>query len=233
MKHDAVIFDLGNTLVRYYTRDDWPGVLQRAIAECGDYIHGLGRQFDEAELPDRVTIERGEQENHRVMPLINRLRRIFQFERGELSSAEENELTRIFLQDTFELAELYAESIPVLQSLRDAGCKTAILSNSPWGSPPQLWRQELARHGLADLVDAAAFCTEVGYRKPAPQAFEHILAKLNMSAEQCLFVGDDPLWDVVGPHAAGMRAAWINRDGQPLDGQAKPDLVITTLTELL
>ena len=36
MKYDAVIFDLGNTLVRYYTRDDWPGVLQRAIAELGN-----------------------------------------------------------------------------------------------------------------------------------------------------------------------------------------------------
>jgi len=28
----AVLFDLGNTLVSYYTRDEWPGVLEQAIA---------------------------------------------------------------------------------------------------------------------------------------------------------------------------------------------------------
>jgi len=50
--------------------------------------------------------------------------------------------------------------------------KTAIVSNSPWGSSANAWRHELMRHGLLERVDAAVFCGDVGWRKPNPAAQE-------------------------------------------------------------
>ena len=52
------------------------------------------------------------------------------------------------------------------QALRSRGIKTAIVSNTPWGSPADAWRAELTRHGLLDKVDATVFCMDVGWRKP-------------------------------------------------------------------
>jgi hypothetical protein len=37
------------------------------------------------------------------------------------------------------------------------GIKTAIVSNTPWGSPADACRAELTRHGLLDKVDAMVF----------------------------------------------------------------------------
>jgi putative hydrolase of the HAD superfamily len=99
------------------------------------------------------------------------------------------------------------------------GCKTAIVSNTPWGSPGDLWHEEIRRLGLADHVDTIVCCDDVGWRKPAAPIFQHTMDKLGVTPAECLFVGDDPRWDIVGPRAIGMPAILIDRAGaQEHDG---------------
>ena len=88
-----------------------------------------------------------------------------------------------------------------------------ILSNTPWGSPAEPWREELARHGLLDAVDAGVFCRDVGWRKSDPRPFEFICRTLGVRPASCLFVGDDPRWDLAGARAVGMDARLIDRIG--------------------
>jgi putative hydrolase of the HAD superfamily len=64
------------------------------------------------------------------------------------------------------------------------------------------------------MVDETIFCTDVGWRKPARQIFDYTLAKFAVSAADCVFIGDDPHWDVKGPHAIGMDAILIDRTAQ-------------------
>jgi FMN phosphatase YigB (HAD superfamily) len=66
----------------------------------------------------------------------------------------------------------------VLRSLRHQGIKTAIVSNTPWGSSANAWRAELARHELLDAVDATVFCMDVGWRKPHRAPFDRALSLL-------------------------------------------------------
>jgi FMN phosphatase YigB (HAD superfamily) len=47
--------------------------------------------------------------------------------------------------------------------------------------------------------------------------------------ERCLFVGDDPRWDLVGPRALGMQALLIDRAGGPAVADESP---IQSLDEL-
>jgi FMN phosphatase YigB (HAD superfamily) len=54
-----------------------------------------------------------------------------------------------------------------------AGFRTGIISNSPWGSPANLWRAEVQRLELLDAVDVTAFCGDVGWRKPARAISAH------------------------------------------------------------
>jgi FMN phosphatase YigB (HAD superfamily) len=217
--------------VSYYSRSEWPGVLEQAVGEVAGYLCGRGLLRVEAkELPARVEAERGEREDHRVRPLEGRLVRIFQLTQADLAPGDAMDMCRRFMRPIFALGRMYDDALPTLHALRGRGLRTAILSNTPWGSPAELWRPELARHGLAGTVDAAAFCRDAGYRKPARQAFEHVCRELGAAAGQCLFVGDDPRWDLLGPRRIGMDALLIDRRGSAELAGEEP---IHNLRELL
>jgi putative hydrolase of the HAD superfamily len=231
MKYDAVLFDLGNTLVSYYSREQWPAVLAESIERCGNYLRGVGAAFDENGLDQRILLERGEPSDLRVNPLAGRLRRIFQLGFGQVNIAK---LCRVFMEPTFERARRYDDVLTTLAELKQRGYKTGILSNSPWGSPAKLWHEELHRLELEEAVDTAVFCCETGYRKPAPQAFDFITERLNTAANRCLFVGDDPRWDLAGPHRVGMDAILIDRTGGVPDQDGRRVLSdLTPLWEIL
>jgi putative hydrolase of the HAD superfamily len=207
----AVLFDLGNTLVRYFGRADFPEILEQAILEVRTYLQGRGFPTLPAEaLWQRVNEENYEAKDHRVRPLEGRLARIFQLDpvqAGEVAGG----MCRCFTRPIFARGQRYQDALPALQSLRSEGVRSAIVSNTPWGSPGSLWREELERLGLRTWVDATVFCTDVGWRKPASPIFERALERLQVEPQHCLFVGDDPRWDLVGPRALGMEAILIDR----------------------
>jgi putative hydrolase of the HAD superfamily len=119
---------------------------------------------------------------------------------------------------------MYDDVLPALTRIKAAGYRSAIVSNTPWGTSGSLWREELDRWGLGSLVDCTVFCEEVGFRKPAPEIFCHMINKLSTSPDRCLFVGDHPQWDVIGPQQAGMKAVLIDRDGGTHEGPSVRNL---------
>lgn len=48
-------------------------------------------------------------------------------------------------------------------------------------------------------------------RKPAPEIFRRALHRLGVAAQEAIFVGDDPVADIRGAQAVGMRAIWKRR----------------------
>jgi putative hydrolase of the HAD superfamily len=123
------------------------------------------------------------------------------------------DMCRHFTRPIFGRGQCYPDALPVLEALRSAGLKMAIVSNTPWGSPGALWREELSRLDLTTRVDVTVFCTDVGWRKPARPIFECALEHLQVDPQSCLFVGDHPHWDLAGPQALGMKAILIDRHG--------------------
>ena len=211
----VILFDLGNTLVRYYRRSEFAGILGRSIAAVADVLSEAGLPVAAGEeLGRRADAERYESIDHAVRPLEGRLGRVFGFDPARVEAELVDRAARAFLAETFALAHRYEDVVPVLSKLKERRVRTAIISNTPWGSPARLWREELGRHGLTDLVDRAVFCGEVGYRKPHPAIFHYALERLGVGPEACLFVGDDPRWDVAGPQAVGIEAVLIDRLGE-------------------
>jgi putative hydrolase of the HAD superfamily len=209
----AVLFDLGNTLVSYYSREEFPGVLAECIGSCRRHLLDRGVGFIEGGLWGRVREQDRESQDYRVNPLEARLGYIFGVRDEETVDA----LCAAFTEPIFSLAVLHDDVKPTLEELRSRGAKTAIVSNTPWGSPAGLWRRELARLGLAPLVNEAVFCRDVGWRKPDPKVFTHALNLLGVEPGDAIFVGDDPRWDVEGPRALGMRALLLDRTGDNPD----------------
>ena len=221
----AVLFDLGNTLAEYHAPGGSHGLIARAVGAVEDYLRREGLTSGSPEdIRERVRLENYESRNYRVRPLDKRLSRIFRISDPVVL----DEACRVFLEPIISRAVIYPEVIPVLQELRQRGLKTAIVSNSPWGSSPDLWGKEIERLGLAPYFDALCFCGEVGWRKPAKPIFFLAMNRLGVEAADCLFVGDRPKWDIDGPKAVGMPAVLIDREN------AYPDLPsIKDLRELL
>jgi putative hydrolase of the HAD superfamily len=225
----AILFDLGNTLVGYYTSGEFPLVLRRCLREC---VWALGQTEDHArdeDLFERALLLNREQPDFEVRPLAARLQELFgASESFDEASAEA--LGTAFLKPIFAMARLNPQAIPLLEALRGRGIKTAIVSNTPWGSPAGPWRAELSRHGLLDKVDATVFCMDVGWRKPHRAPFDRALSLLEVAPPDALFVGDDHRWDVVGAQNAGLRPVLL----EPVVSKpARECLTITNLADII
>jgi len=210
----AVLFDLGNTLAAYYRPEEFPPILERAIDAVVDELRlrGMLRVTHRSAIA-AATQENREADDHRFMPMAERFERIFAISVvGDAALA--SSLCSRFLQPILAMGRVYDDTLPALIELRSAGYSTAIVSNAPWGSPPRYWRKELERLGIVPAVDAVVLCGDVGWRKPAKEIFLHAAAKLGRPCGECIFVGDDFRWDIVGSQAVGMRAVLIDRDGR-------------------
>jgi len=200
----AILFDLGNTLVHYYTSGEFPLVLRRCLRECASVLGQTAGHARDEDLFERALLLNREQRDYAVWPLADRLRELFGAY-GSIDEASAEALGTAFLKPIFAMARLDPQAVPLLESLRARGIKTAIVSNTPWGSPAGAWRAELTRHGLLDKVDASVFCMDVGWRKPHRAPFDRALSLLDVRPADALFVGDDHRWDVVGAQNAGLR----------------------------
>jgi putative hydrolase of the HAD superfamily len=219
---NTVLFDLGGTLSQYFERSEFPHILEQAITEVQNYLRQKGLLSISPEAMWRgVRDEDHEVRDYRVRPLKERLARIFQLD-DSVQSSTLVMMCRCFMRPIFARGHCYEDALPTLQGLRSRGFKTAIVSNTTWGSPAILWREEIERLGLSKYVDTVVFCRDVGWRKPARQIFEFTLEKLQALPQHCIFVGDDPRWDLVGPRAVAIEAVLIDRRGAMQDAGEEP-----------
>ncbi|RYF06935.1 MAG: HAD family hydrolase [Deltaproteobacteria bacterium] len=58
------------------------------------------------------------------------------------------------------------------------------------------------------LFDGMLTSEELGLEKPHPATFAAAQARLGVTAERCLMVGDDPVADIAAARAQGMATAW-------------------------
>jgi putative hydrolase of the HAD superfamily len=88
--------------------------------------------------------------------------------------------------------------------------------------------------GLRELVDVVLISEAEGIRKPDEAIFRRAASRLNAQTGECLFVGDNPVADVLGAHSAGMKTAWF-RSGViwPSDLEPPPGPAISALPEVL
>ena len=114
------------------------------------------------------------------------------------------------VEDAFEVyfaarnrIECYADALPALQAL---GAHLPLVSISNGNA-------DLDRIGLRRHFRHCISARECGVAKPAAAIFHEACARLGLAPEHVLHVGDDPLLDVIGARAAGLRTAWLNRHG--------------------
>lgn len=211
----VALFDLGDTLVNNYRPHQFPPILQRCVARAGLYLDSLGLSLPTPEVVQkRVGEENHEAPDWKVRPLAGRLSRIFDFDLRALSADEQMSLCRAFCQPIFEEAWRYPDTIPTLELLREKGLLIGLISNTTWGAPGLLWREEAERHGIAPFCEHMVFCADVGWRKPARQIFDRALSLFAVEPEVCFMVGDLIPTDIVGARGVGISGILIDRLGE-------------------
>ena len=91
-----------------------------------------------------------------------------------------------------------------LAALHAQGMRLGIVTNGEGGSKrPRSRSYRLA--GISTVVISEA----VQVQKPDPRIFAHALAQIGCRAADTWFVGDDPVNDVLGAAAVGLRAIWL------------------------
>ena len=91
---------------------------------------------------------------------------------------------------------------------------------------------DLGRIGLHEHFQFSLNAGQIGVAKPDAGIFLHACERLGVAPHHVLHVGDDPLADIMGARNAGLRTAWINRNGAHWVDQPEPDLVVHDLAAL-
>jgi putative hydrolase of the HAD superfamily len=122
--------------------------------------------------------------------------------------------------------------LPLLRELRSRGIKVGVLSNTMW--PRDAHEQIFIRDEVLALLDGAVYSSEIPWVKPHPEAFRAAMSAIGATEPaSCVFVGDRPYDDIHGAKGVGMRAVLVPNDSVPPFDEAKPDAVITRLSDLL
>jgi putative hydrolase of the HAD superfamily len=116
----------------------------------------------------------------------------------------------------------------LLKALRTRGLKLGIISN---GEAALQWSNVDAL-GLRDRMDAVLVSETEGLRKPEPALFQRAAQRLGVAPADCLFIGDNPVADVLGARRAGMAAVWLD-NGLPWPHGVPKGPTVHGLAELL
>jgi len=122
----------------------------------------------------------------------------------------------------------------VLAGLRRRGITTGVITNGT----PAIQRNVLQALGLEAYMDHVVIGEVEGFSKPDPRLFRRALALAGVEPHRALYVGDNPVTDVLGASRAGIAAALLRADGSeyPMSGFGRlpqPDYVIHELSELI
>jgi 2-haloacid dehalogenase len=118
----------------------------------------------------------------------------------------------------------WPESVSVLERLRSKGLKIGVVTNCS---------TELGGWAARFFAfDAVVTAEEAGFYKPHVKPYEDVLKKLDVRAEDALFVAGSAA-DVPGAAGVGMKVVWHNRVGLEAKGGVQPLREAATLEDVL
>jgi HAD superfamily hydrolase (TIGR01509 family) len=210
------------------------------MAEFETILAGLGVKARAAAL-DRAYDESGAYlarvwEKNRDVPITDHVRAI-------LRALDPRLADRVPADVMTALVDAYARPVlmvpptiddgarPALERLRAQGIVLALVSNT-MRSPGTTLRRLLERYGMLGSFAHTTFSDEVGVRKPDPEIFALTLRALGVEATAAVHVGDDPILDVLGARAAGLRVVQVTSSSQRASRGPQPDAVVRSLATL-
>lgn len=239
MSIEAVIFDLGGTLIEYagpfaaWPELETPGFmaafnhLKQAGANLPKFLRFRETGFEM--LPMRWGMASAGERNLRLVDLLAEVLAdcgVTEIPADQLAAAAEQ-----YQSAVTEQAILLPNAPETLSQLKRAGYKIGLVSNTMFTGAAH--REDLDRFGLSGYFDTMLFSADANKWKPTADPFLHVLSQLGVAPEASVYIGDAPDSDVVGSQRAGMKAIHIvsSQRSHQLNG-IMPDAQIHDLAEL-
>jgi putative hydrolase of the HAD superfamily len=208
----ALCFDLDNTLW-----DVWP-VIRKAEQAMYDF---LAERYPR--IVASLTVEALREAREQTAAKYPQMKHDFTFLRKQTlrEHADEFGYAECMVEEAFDVfiqarnrVELYDDVLPALETLKNQ-YRLFTASNG---------NADLTQIGLAHYFERSVAAREVGALKPDPLIFQKAIEGTDLSAQEVIYVGDDPLLDVVGSRSAGMHPVWMDRVGEPWPADIPPPL---------
>lgn len=209
--YKAVIFDLDGTLLN--TLGDLAASVNHALKACG--------------YPERTVAE--------VRAFIgNGVIKLMQRATPDGISQEDfdrcfNSFRSHYLEHMFDTTKPYDGILPLLDSLKEAGIKTAVVSNKLHSGVVGL-----CKDFFGDRLTCSFGVLDESERKPAPANVFKALKQMNIDASDCVYVGDSEV-DIQTANNAGLdciAVTWGYRDLDVLK-RNQPKYIIDKPEEIL
>ena len=127
----------------------------------------------------------------------------------------------------------FEETIPTLLRLRDLGYRMGVITN---GMAVKQW-EKLIRLGIQHFFHAAVVSETAGVEKPDPQIFTVCCERLQVEPAASVYVGNDPHTDIFGANRVGMLSIRMHKgkhaDVEPEDDAHRATHDIDRLGDLL
>jgi putative hydrolase of the HAD superfamily len=241
----GILFDMDNTLIDWSGfGDDWVSLERAHLQKVYDFLAEVGRplekSFNHLELAYRDNVMDAWAEARTTLraPHIAKIMMATLKQLGHEPEAtlDANVILKAYNWTAAPGVDVFPDVAPSLQQLSAHGVKLGIVTNAfqpMWVRDAELKSYKLLQYFPEETLRISA--ADVGYLKPHPKIFKHALEQLGTSAEETLYVGDNPVADIAGAQAVGMRAVLrINHPAPPLiSGLIIPDAAINSLHELV
>lgn len=112
-------------------------------------------------------------------------------------------------EEAFE--HLHAEILPMLRALKEKGILIGLISNC-FSEESEVIKKSI----LYSFFDAVCLSFDEGMQKPDQAIFNRCLEKLNVQADECLYVGDGGSCELEAAKMLGMKAVqavWYLKEG--------------------
>ena len=234
MKPELVLFDLDDTLIAYdlVSREAWDRAADQFILENDIKTEKavIQEKLNAAKKwywsdPERQITGRKDLEKTRREIVKTALKDLIIIEDMELDRFADN-----FTKIHNGLWYLFDDSEETLQTIKKLNIKLGIATNGT--SKNQ--RGKLKRFDIEKYFDYFYIEGELGYGKPDPRVYEHMLRETKIDNKKIIMVGDNLVWDVEAPQKLGIYSVWMNsRRLNPEDSDIKPDRIINRISAIL
>jgi putative hydrolase of the HAD superfamily len=226
---NAVFFDAGETLV--YPHPSFAELFTEVLREEGVVVEPAVVQEVVSAYSQKFTqtVQSGEAHLWSTSPERSRTfwDGVYRGFLEEVGVADHHDLLVDRLYTTFtNLASyrLHPDVIPTVDRLRDAGISLGVISNF------EEWLDRLLETlGVTDYFPVRVISGVEGVEKPDPEIFRIALDRAGVTAEESVYVGDHPFFDIEAAEEVGMVAVLIDRRGRYPDAEG---IRITSLEDL-
>lgn len=231
---EAILLDVGNTLRIVIKDDEFSKAAKQQMLELLDVKEDPEEFFETLETRwkahrkrcKQTLVEASERElwavhllpdypKEKIEPLAGRLTRLWRDKDGR----------RVPRSDVKE----------TIIELDRRGYKLGIIANTITETEIPDWMEA---DQVTKYFGTVILSSKVGYRKPNPEIYWMASRELGVEPGKCVYVGDNPVRDVEGTHAAGYAMMILINEPdtlakEPPTGEFKPDYTIDRISDLL